>query len=164
MRRPVVDHARSPWYLFWIYRASLTMVCRSQHADREIAGTLKAHLANWPGILEPIEPGRYLLDILSDRRNELLQSMDECTVRIYHVQPDRVQVTLRGLFVLPGLTVSMYCVIALVIVPHLAPQFPWPITIPFLLLALARYIAIIRTGRHHLDLMLQSLALHDIKS
>jgi hypothetical protein len=142
----------------------VTLACRPQLGEREIVRTLNALLTDWPGILEPIEPGRYLLDLPTDRRNKLLQSMDECVIDISRPQPDRVHVALRGLFVLPGLTVLGFGVIALVIVPHLAPRFPWPITIPFLVLALARYIAMVRTCRHHLDLLLESLSLQDIKS
>jgi len=154
----VLERTRSPWFQFWIFRSSLTLSCPPALGEHQIVRVLDALLVDWHGVLEEIEPGRHRLNPLDNHCSKVAPT-DECIVRIERTTPDRIRVSLRALFVLDGLTLAGFCLIALVVIPQAAPRFPWPIFLPFLVLYLVHYALLIRTARSNLDLLLESLSL-----
>ena len=158
LSHPLLHRSESPWVWFWIYRASVTVACPPDLQERQVVRTLEALVVDWPGVLVPLEPGRFQLDLPSDRRRPLLQ-MDDCLVRLERPAPDRLEVSVRALFVLPVLTLGGLCLLTAVILPDVAPRLPWPLLLPILFLYLLRYAFIVRNARQHLAFLLESYAL-----
>lgn len=160
LRMRVLERSRSPWPLFWIFRTSVTLSCRTDLGEREVVRLLNALLNPWHALLEEIEPGLHRVNSL-DGHFEKHVPADDCVVRIDRPAPDRIRISLRGLFVLDGLTLAGFALIALVVVPEVAPWFPSRMAIPFLVLYLVHGLVYIRAGRRGLDFLLESLSLQE---